>query len=564
MTANSIAASEGPRPRSRVLLISIYDIYAPGLRSLQAQLIAAGHDCDLLFFQDSPSRKGFQYTRRPRTLDYFPTEEEYDLLGAFFRERRPSAVGIGFMSYALKWAKRITEAARAAGVPLVVWGGSHPTLEPEECIKVADVVCVGEGEEAMLELADSLASGRPLQELENLWVREGDRVWRKPIRPLIQDLDRLRPPIPGPLNNYLLARNRLENRDPYLDPGVPLQYIVIGSRGCPFHCSFCCNTALAKISRGRGKFVRQRSTDNILSEIKSAQKVLSLHSVGFQDENFSSRPGFYEDFFSRYRAEIGLPFLLELHPRTVSPEFCAAMRQAGGVVAGIGVQSGSEPARREIYARPETNAEILAAARAISDQGILLYADFIFNNPFETREDLERTLELILALPRPHVLKMYSLCYLPGAPITERALAQGKITSDRLDHHSQQGFLQMMATYHNARDREHAFYITLCWLENLKLDLLRLEVDFSLRLAEDGPRAFHLIPRWLIRVIARSRFLHHHPRVLHLTLSSGLPAANLILSVLRRLRTLFRLLRQGQWKKISSRLRGLLSPRTKK
>jgi radical SAM superfamily enzyme YgiQ (UPF0313 family) len=38
----------------------------------------------------------------------------------------------------------------------IVWGGIHPTIRPEESLDHADMVCIGEGEETIVELADKI------------------------------------------------------------------------------------------------------------------------------------------------------------------------------------------------------------------------------------------------------------------------------------------------------------------------------------------------------------------------------------------------------------------------
>ncbi len=58
--------------------------------------------------------------------------------------------------------------------------------------------------------------------------------------------------------------------------------------------------------------------------------------------------------------------------------------------------------------------------------------DFIVDLPWLNEENYRGTFELIMRLPQPFFVSFHSLSFLPGAAITERALAEGKITPDQI------------------------------------------------------------------------------------------------------------------------------------
>ena len=71
----------------------------------------------------------------------------------------------------------------------VIWGGVHPTIKPLECLQHADMVCIGEGEDAMLELVTKMSRGEDYLRTKNLWFKTGDQVIQNPLSPLPRDLD---------------------------------------------------------------------------------------------------------------------------------------------------------------------------------------------------------------------------------------------------------------------------------------------------------------------------------------------------------------------------------------
>lgn len=527
--------TQEPKPDGaplRAALISIYDIVALGLRSIHSALEKAGHECDLVLFRNKIETQGFRKLDGPP--GNWPTETEYELLRDLFVERKPRAVGIGLRSFAFETAKRITAIAREAADPLVVWGGIHPTLMPGECIETADVVCVGEGEGPMVDIMEALAAGEKISDIPNLWVRDGQDIVRNPPRPLIQDLDSLPFPVTGNRNKYTIDQDMIQARDDYLGSDSKFTYCLAGSRGCPFNCDYCGNSALRKVYKGLGSYVRKRSCESVLAEIEHARSLLEINGIAFQDEIFSHDREWGLRFLLQYRERIGLPFMVSLHPKTIDAGSAALFRETGLASAHFGVQSGSERCRREYYHRPETNQDVLNAAMAFKKLKTMTIHDFIFDNPYEDEEDLKQTLELMLALPRPHNLNLLSLCFFPRTRITERALADGVITEDQVDHLSKKSFTHIWANVFTSMDRKNAFYITLAWMETLKFDMKNLAWVFF---CHYYGACFHLFPRWFIRLVSRSRILLNRPMWLYRPLMWCISAANRFLKVPRYLRS---------------------------
>ena len=125
------------------------DVAAFGVRALSAYLKQHGKDVRLIFLPGGVEkfkyRTGYRYEYEKSIL-----EQVVDLC------RGSELVGISFMSNYLDRAMQLCkEIKNAMEVPLIV-GGIHPTVLPSECLKFADIVCIGEGEEAILELVNCI------------------------------------------------------------------------------------------------------------------------------------------------------------------------------------------------------------------------------------------------------------------------------------------------------------------------------------------------------------------------------------------------------------------------
>jgi anaerobic magnesium-protoporphyrin IX monomethyl ester cyclase len=503
----------------RIALVTFYDPVSLGVRSLHAVLAQAGFPTDLIFFRDhlDPARP-------------HPSEREYQLLLDLILEQKPALLGLSFRSFGFKIASRITRAVKARLDTLVVWGGTHPTLAPEDCAAEADVVCLGEGEGAMLELAEAVRDGREISGIRNLWVRQGEKIIRNPLRPLQQDLDSLPFPVLGDQGKFVIERDQLFPFDPYLGPRNAGDYYLAASRGCPFVCDYCCNSAFRRIYQGGGAYVRRRSPEHVLAELEQAQKQLKLEKVAFMDEVFSLDKTWTLSICRGYQERVGLPFKCEVHPQTVDEELVAGMKAANLAYAVVGVQSGSERVRRELYHREMSNAEILAAAELLHRFEVIPYYDLILDNPYETEDDLAQTLDLVCRLPRPFNLEIFSLAFFPGTAITERALANQVITPDQVEGRAQKTLTGLLFSIARTLNPLQAYHAVLLALSLTKLDRRAWRLGYN---TTGFSTSRHLVPPTLLRWLSRRPLFRRHAPAINTLLKFCLRAGNGLLAPLR-------------------------------
>ena len=109
------------------------------------------------------------------------TQKEFDLFGSiisgeFTSGLKTGLVGISVMSAHVPIARQLTKLVRENSEALVIWGGIHPTMFPEESIQEADLICRGEGEEAIAELVTNLKDGKEFSAIKNLWINDSGRI----------------------------------------------------------------------------------------------------------------------------------------------------------------------------------------------------------------------------------------------------------------------------------------------------------------------------------------------------------------------------------------------------
>ncbi|MCL1820092.1 MAG: B12-binding domain-containing radical SAM protein [Oscillospiraceae bacterium] len=405
-----------------VALISFYSPKSLGLRYLENALKTSGYDVEVICFKAYNSLK-------PK----LPTEKEYEILLDFLKKKQPLLVGLSVMaSPFIEVVHELNARLRKHFDTPIIWGGVYASISPEECMDYADYVIRGEGEGAIIDLANAIRDGADVTDIPNLAYKDAEgKIVMNPLRPLLQDLDAYGIPGIGGMNKHLIDNDTMTDGDPQT---TSYSYEMSCSRGCPYVCSYCCSVAVMRLNKGGGKYVRFREVDNVISELLQAKKNMKkLKVIHFWDEIFSDDPKWIDDFVSRYKKEIRIPFEIWAHPLKTNSELIRKLRSAGLYKVVMGIQSGSPYIRKEIFHRTEKNDNIFKCDKIFNDEGVpqLIY-DLMLRHPFETVETIKETYEMCVNFKPPFELQLHGLSFLPGADIVPKAIEMGLVTPEEM------------------------------------------------------------------------------------------------------------------------------------
>ena len=299
---------------------------------------------------------------------------------------------------------------------LSVFGGPHATFHPA-LIETAgiDAVCLGEGEEAFVELVEARANGRPLRQIGNFWIKEGTELHKNPLRPLIMDLDSL------PFPDWSLTDDFVYCRE------FPVK-IFIAARGCPFACTFCSMPAYRQLYEGE-RFFRIREPAKVIEEIQAFQSERVLRYVYFFDDTFGVNSDFLRQFCELYAEKIRLPFCVQLRADLVNEKNVGQLAQAGLAQAALGLEVGSETRRIEMLNKKVTDAQLLEAGRLFRRFGIPLATYNLLGLPGTTVEDDLETLRLNWRVGTVFADALIFQPY-PGIRLGEKAREAGLYSGD--------------------------------------------------------------------------------------------------------------------------------------
>lgn len=398
---------------------------ALGLRYVSSYLKSMGHEVRVFFMCTRRDTARPDYT--PATIDELLT-----------RLCDCELIGVSLLTYDYYRARFLTEALRRLPKrPPIVWGGTHATVAAEECLVEADVVCVGDGEEPMLQLVERMSAGRDPTSIPGLWFRAGgafgnSEVVRNAPGILETDLDDLPYPDWELDTHWVATRDGLFLAQPANLRGALDTLRISTARGCPYRCTFCNNAAQRMIHGEPAHWVRMRSLENVLGEIRHALASFpAIRAVNFVDDLFLVRSDEeLERFAERYNAEVGLPLQLDVFPNTVTERKIGALARVPLELISMGIESASEDTLRHIYQRPTKPARIAQAIGIIAGRRVPAEYHYIIGNPYEPAENVIETMRFVASHHRgPAVLRVFPLMFYPGSPLYARAKADGLLAS---------------------------------------------------------------------------------------------------------------------------------------
>lgn len=365
---------------------------------------------------------------------------------------------------------------------LSVFGGPHPSFFPEFIEEDGiDLICRGEGEYAMLDLVRCVEEGKSYADIPNLWVKDNGSIRRNPLRPLIEDLDTL------PLPDHEIFRTGISH-------GV-WQALVITARGCPYNCTYCFNHVFREIYRGKGKIVRRRSVDHVMEELKALKSRRCYQYIRFLDDLFTLSPEWVEEFALKYRKDIGLPFSCLIRANHITPEMARMLKSAGCWRVQMGVESGDEEIRNEIFKRRMSEDEIIRAASIVKAAGLKLVTGNILGAPGSSLEKDLKTLTLNMRL-KPAFCGVSLLQPYPRTEIHDIAVRLGLLDGMSPDINECTLHRNLTIKFHDPNEKTQ--------IENLqKLFFLPVEWPWTLGLVKRmirwrAKRLYHFIfSRWI-------------------------------------------------------------------
>lgn len=300
--------------------------------------------------------------------------------------------------------------------------GTHPSATAEETLgysPLIDAVAIGEFDATVLELANTLQDGGDVSQVRGLCLNTADGCQRTAPMPAMRNLDEI-PFAAEFIHKYLNPRDYFFAAATY--PSIQ----IFTTRGCPFRCNFCVYPQTM-----HGHAFRTRSAESVADEFEYiATHFPEVKEVVIEDDTFTANKKRVMEVCSLL-IERGLPKRLRwlCNARVnLDLETMQMMKKAGCRLIIPGIESGSQQILNNIKKGTQVEQFHTYVANA-KKAGLLIHACYMVGNQGETRETMNRTLELALKL-NTDTAQFFPLIPYPGTEAYQWARENGYIESD--------------------------------------------------------------------------------------------------------------------------------------
>jgi len=369
-------------------------------------------------------------------------EQDYpdDDFITLFRDNFADADVVGFTTNTVDFPEtvRLSRLLKREFPDMVtVCGGVHPTMSPDETLAGApdlDMICRGEGELALKELCEQLAAGREPSGILGLWIRKGDAIEKNEIRPLIANLDDLPPPyrdLPT-VGSYDL--NHVKDLD-----------FFMGTRGCPYKCTYCCNDGIRALFPNRGDYYRYKSVDAVIGELTH---YLDDHPktrfISFYDDVLMADKKWFAEFAEDYAQKVNRACFLTGRWELLTEQTVPLVKKLNCLFLLIGVEVGNEKLRRKTLKRNQSDAMMLQRAELLRRHKVRYGLFTMVGLPDETLENALETVKLAAKLRGNQIIAHHTIFYpFQGTPLYERCDDEGVISDRRVGSYFEDTRLDM-------------------------------------------------------------------------------------------------------------------------
>ena len=297
---------------------------------------------------------------------------------------------------------------------LTLVGGPYTLVFPEiineACV---DMMCVGDGEYACLEILNRVDRGEEFDGINGVWFKHGDQIVQSPDLAYVDDIKQL----------PTFDRDMYYRKYPALRRQRTKSFVL--SRGCPFKCSYCYTHWINRFYTERaGAHFRLDSPEKVMSEIAYVRGRYGLEWIRFQDGTFNADLKFIKKFLKLY-GERTLPrFIANARVENIDEELVSLLKQAGCDKIVFGIQSGDEALRKALTGRAMSNEQIIEACKLLKRYRIRIGVDIIFGWPGEDLQSAYKTINLCREI-RPDDINSNVLCPYPKTQIADYCVRNG-------------------------------------------------------------------------------------------------------------------------------------------
>ncbi|MGV8124331.1 MAG: B12-binding domain-containing radical SAM protein [Candidatus Xenobiia bacterium LiM19] len=359
-------------------------------------------------FDDSVLRSQIRTTDVYEDFEHKVNEFNPDLIAA--------SVSEDIFPICIRLLKRI----KPLGIPTIL-GGVFPTFAPVICLSYEEVnmVCIGEGELALPELCKRMETGKNIDNIPNIWIKNRSGIIKNPLGP------------PADINLNPLQNLSLFDESRFYRPmqGKVWKMLPVEThRGCPYLCTYCNSPSQSKLyhKENNTRYFRKKTFDAIKKELLYYKDTIGAEAFYFwADTLMAYTDNEFEEFVEMY-SDIKLPFWCQAFPETINEYRIKKFMEVGLFRLASGVEHGNEQFRSKILKRKVKNSTMVENFKILNKLNLPFSVNNIMGFPTETRELAMDTIEINRFIDSDSA-NAYSFSPFHGTPLRKMAEELGYI-----------------------------------------------------------------------------------------------------------------------------------------
>jgi anaerobic magnesium-protoporphyrin IX monomethyl ester cyclase len=321
-----------------------------------------------------------------------PTSEIVPNFVTHVKQFKPDLILMGVQEDVWGMAQTLLDAIKDLNVEHIL-GGVFPTSAPQIVLGNPLVKRIGmhEGENIVLQAITCLKNGDSLDTVAGTWWKDKFGLVHKNPLPQLCDITKVIPDFTcfadyrwqRPMGGKIFQR------------AVSMETY----RGCPYNCTYCNSPNTRNFSKtaGTGNFMRRKCVKTIERDLLYYKELYNPDLIMFQDDSFLARPKREIFEFCEMWSKYKIPFWFNTRIENCAPDVLAALKEAGVYRMTFGLESGNEEYRSTVLERAVTNKKYLEYFNYINASNIPYSLNVIIGMPFETREMVLETADMIRA-----------------------------------------------------------------------------------------------------------------------------------------------------------------------
>lgn len=300
----------------------------------------------------------------------------------------PELIAVSVLENSYPTAVQMFRVIESLNIPVIV-GGVFATFAPEIVLanKCVSAVCIGEGEETLVEVCKKIAAGEDYLDTENLCFQKEGKMVKNKLKKLT-DINAL------PMPDYSLFE-----KERFFRPMAGKVYRTVPietNRGCPYGCTFCNSPYIAQLYKDSGStgYFRKKNMERIQKELRYLVKKWDAEYIYFTSDTFLAINDEEFDKFIDIYSEFKIPFWLQSRVETLTEYRAEKLKKVGCHRISIGLEHGNSEFRKVVLKKKFGNDQMLKASKILADAGIPLTVNNIIGFPGETRDLIFDTIEL--------------------------------------------------------------------------------------------------------------------------------------------------------------------------